>query len=181
MNALPAAESSQPLAVVCERVRRILAASAEFRALAPGGQGELTRDMERAAAAAAGTLARSRPGDPAAAGSAKPSASDLVESVDFPSFVATLIQGTFDAIVDASIRQMCAYTDLLRNVAKSVDEFMRDNVIGEHSAGAVTGDRRQLAAQRQQVLATMVLMGINRIVVTDGTISASVVYELKPR
>lgn len=31
---------------------------------------------------------------------------------------------------------------------------------------------RRLAASRQQLLATMVLMGINRIVVTDGTISA---------
>lgn len=36
----------------------------------------------------------------------------------------------------------------------------------------VTAARRRLAVQRQQVLATMVLMGINRIVVTDGKITA---------
>lgn len=36
----------------------------------------------------------------------------------------------------------------------------------------VTAARRRLAVQRQQMLATMVLMGINRIVVTDGKISA---------
>jgi hypothetical protein len=35
----------------------------------------------------------------------------------------------------------------------------------------VTAARRRLAVQRQQVLAMMVLMGINRIVVTDGKIA----------
>jgi hypothetical protein len=194
MNVLPAAESPQSLAAVCERVRRILAASAEFRALPPGRQDKLTRDMVRAGAAAAGALARRRAGDPAAleepAGPANPAveppANGLVESVDFPTFVSGLIQGTFEAIVDASIRQMSAYTELLRNVAKSVDEFMNDNVMDEHGSdkgvtGAEKVDRRRLAAQRQQLLATVVLMGINRIVVTDGKISASVIYELKPR
>jgi len=193
MNVLPAAESPQSLAAVCERVRRILAASAEFRALPPGRQDELTRDMVRAAAAAAGALARRRAGDPAAleeaAGSADRAvelpASGLGEFVEFPTFVAGLIQGTFEAIVDASIHQMSGYTELLRNVAKPVDEFMHDNVIDEHGcdrgAGAETVERRRLAAQRQQLLATVVLMGINRIVVTDGKISASVIYELEPR
>jgi hypothetical protein len=36
----------------------------------------------------------------------------------------------------------------------------------------VLAARRRLAVQRQQMLATMVLMGINRIVVTDGKIAA---------
>lgn len=36
----------------------------------------------------------------------------------------------------------------------------------------VIAARRRLAVQRQQMLATMVLMGINRIVVTDGKITA---------
>jgi hypothetical protein len=36
----------------------------------------------------------------------------------------------------------------------------------------VTAARRRLAVQRQQMLATMVLMGISRIVVTDGKIPA---------
>jgi hypothetical protein len=42
----------------------------------------------------------------------------------------------------------------------------------------VPAARRRMAMDRQQLLATMVLMGINRIVVTDGKISASVVFQL---
>ncbi len=43
----------------------------------------------------------------------------------------------------------------------------------------VQGARTQLATGRQQLLATMVLMGINRIVVTDGKISAKVMYDFR--
>jgi hypothetical protein len=43
----------------------------------------------------------------------------------------------------------------------------------------VTAARTQLARQRQQLLASMVLMGINRIVVTDGRISAKVMYQFQ--
>ena len=49
-------------------------------------------------------------------------------AIDFPQFVASLIQGTFKAIVDASIQQMEAYAALLKNVAATVDRFMDDNV-----------------------------------------------------
>jgi hypothetical protein len=41
--------------------------------------------------------------------------------------------------------------------------------------------QRKLAKQRQQMLATMVLMGINRIVVTDGEIKASVMFDVKAK
>lgn len=41
----------------------------------------------------------------------------------------------------------------------------------------VNAARTQLARQRQQLLASLVLMGINRIVVTDGRISAKVMYQ----
>src|SRR5262249_5139755 len=41
--------------------------------------------------------------------------------------------------------------------------------------------RTQLATSRQQLLATMVLMGINRIVVTDGKISAKILYDFQAR
>ena len=51
-----------------------------------------------------------------------------LNAIDFPSFVASLIQGTFKAIVDASIQQMEAYAELLKNVATTVDQFMNDNV-----------------------------------------------------
>jgi hypothetical protein len=43
----------------------------------------------------------------------------------------------------------------------------------------VPAARTQLATGRQQLLATMVMMGINRIVVTDGKISAKVVFDFK--
>lgn len=48
-------------------------------------------------------------------------------------------------------------------------------------ATLVPAARTQLASGRQQLLATMVMMGINRIVVTDGRISAKVMYDFKAR
>jgi hypothetical protein len=41
--------------------------------------------------------------------------------------------------------------------------------------------RLQLAKQRQQLMASLVLMGINRIVVTDGRISAKILYDFRAR
>src|SRR5262245_27104542 len=52
----------------------------------------------------------------------------LSDEIDFPAFVAGLVHGTFDAMVDASIRQMEAYADLVSTVARSVDDFSQDNV-----------------------------------------------------
>jgi len=45
----------------------------------------------------------------------------------------------------------------------------------------VPAARTQIATGRQQLLATLVTLGINRIVVTDGKISAKVMYEFKAR
>lgn len=45
----------------------------------------------------------------------------------------------------------------------------------------VPAARTQLATSRQQLLATMVMLGINRIVVTDGKLSAKVMYDFKAR
>lgn len=154
-----------------------------------------------------------------------------LNAIDFPTFVASLIQGTFQAIVDASIQQMEAYAELLKNVAGTVDRFMGDNVtegqakdyladqysgvLGrDTSSGAarmvvhqtsgelpsffkdlgldtpdqlteqnieevvVPATRRQMAERRQQTLATMVLMGINRVVVKDGEISAKLMFHI---
>jgi len=44
-------------------------------------------------------------------------------------------------------------------------------------AALVPAARTSIATGRQQLLATMVMMGINRIVVTDGKISAKVVFD----
>jgi uncharacterized caspase-like protein len=38
------------------------------------------------------------------------------------------VHGTFDAIVDASIRQMESYSSLVSAVAKTVDQFTEENV-----------------------------------------------------
>jgi hypothetical protein len=45
----------------------------------------------------------------------------------------------------------------------------------------VPAARTQLASGRQQLLATMVMLGINRIVVTDGRIQAKVMYDFQAR
>jgi len=167
----------------------------------------------------------------------------LLKQVKFPTFVASLIEGVFHAIVKSSIEQMEAYTKMIEAVAKSLKQFTDDNVsenqgrdhmvekfpdvfeIGiddmadspgpklrlrdgvdegdalkrvnqqlsfEGSAfksmdlsdenaekALVLAARMQLAKQRQQLMASLVLMGINRIVVTDGKISAKIIYDVK--
>jgi hypothetical protein len=158
----------------------------------------------------------------------------MIQSVNFPSFVAGLIDGVFNAIVTASIKQMNAYAELVKNVAKSVDDYMKDNVSANQARDylanrypdhlevdtsgdsptlkpkegsddsslpdffkdlglaqpvqsldedtteqvLVPGARRRIAMDRQQLLATMVLMGINRLIVTDGNIEASCTFSL---
>lgn len=158
---------------------------------------------------------------------------ETLNAVAFPSFVADLINGTFNAIVNASIRQMEAFANLLANVAKTVDQFMADNitdnqakdwlvskypyhlrvdtadgsprvVMREDAADReppslkadlgldedvdldddtinetlVPAARRSLAQQRHQLLSTMVLMGINRIIVTSGRIRAKLDFHI---
>ena len=48
---------------------------------------------------------------------------EVIQSVSFPAFVAGLIEGVFNAIVNASIDQMEAYADLVTAVAASIGEF----------------------------------------------------------
>lgn len=48
----------------------------------------------------------------------------------------------------------------------------------DDEAKIVESQQLQMARQRQQMLATMVLMGINRIVVTDGEIKATVTFDV---
>jgi len=154
-----------------------------------------------------------------------------LNAIAFPTFVADLIKGTFQAIVNASIQQMEAYGALLSNVAKTVDQFMADNITDNqardwlaqrypgHLKVDMSGDapvmkaketeaakpnfradlgiqddvdlsdesaeetlvpaaRRKLAENRHSMLATMVLMGINRIVITSGRIRASMGFRI---
>ncbi|QGX99333.1 hypothetical protein EI983_14110 [Roseovarius faecimaris] len=58
---------------------------------------------------------------PAAAGA-------MSEELDFASFVASLVHGTFDAIVDSSIRQMEAFASLVSSLAQTVEDFSANNV-----------------------------------------------------
>ena len=162
---------------------------------------------------------------------------NLVNAVDFPSFVGGLIEGVFNAIVQTSIQQMEAYSAMVANVSKSVDQYMHDNVseaqaqdqlvsaepglfnqewdgdipkvaqrddanadqMGGFLQGlglpfdldtsepeviqqeVVPAMRKSMAMDRQKLLATMVLMGINRIVVTDGKIQASVMFDISTK
>ncbi|MGE0853680.1 MAG: hypothetical protein AB7O44_29390 [Hyphomicrobiaceae bacterium] len=169
----------------------------------------------------------------------------LMKEVNFTAFVSGLVSGVFQAIVKSSIEQMEAYSSMIASVAKSLEQFMADNVsenqgrdhmaekfpdlfeigvdefadspqprlklregVDEGDAlkrvnnsltfenGAlksldlsdenveralVIGARMQLAKQRQQLMASLVLMGINRIVITDGRLSAKVMYDFQAR
>ncbi|MCL6285104.1 hypothetical protein M3P21_16360 [Ruegeria sp. 2012CJ41-6] len=158
----------------------------------------------------------------------------MLGAIGFPDFCASLIQGTFQAIVDSSIQQMEAYSNLLAETAKTVDVFMEDNIsddmardhltsnygdifqkdissgqpqmaVNTQAVGAgqlpsflkdlgfdspmdldqnaveqvvVPQTRKTLAEMRHQSLATMVMMGINRIVVSDGEINAKLVFHI---
>jgi hypothetical protein len=153
----------------------------------------------------------------------------LSDEISFPAFVAGLVHGTFDAVVDSAIRQMESYASLVSAVAKPVEEFTRENVSenqakdylvqqypkdlylsldgpptvlprpsddkeadearspewlasfnvgGQELTAELIQDtlipeaQKRLGRSRQQMLATMVLLGLNRVVVKDGTISA---------
>jgi hypothetical protein len=171
----------------------------------------------------------------------------LLQSVSFVEFVGGLIQNVYVAIVDASIKQMQAYAEMVASVAKSVDEFKNDNIsanqgrdyvvdqfpdlfdisaegdffgegkgeprvvpregVDERAAAErvnrtynLTGEQAlrgldsdtlekvivpaaqmQLALSRQRLLATTLLMGLQKIVVTDGRISAKVMYNFRSK
>jgi len=240
------------LAIVRRQVRGLLESSPSFRALPPDKRKQIARDTVRAATYMAdpgGLVSRElcapllmpSPGKRSRVRTIKAgqtlqggtSAVDaLMNDVDFPTFVAGLIHGVFNAIVDASIEQMEAYAALISDVAASVDEFMSDAISVESARetlriefpelfchrkangkaasliwrsdaapGArlrlqaalgmrrlepdlrnlVAASRRRLARNRQQTLATAILMGINRIVVTDGKITPKVKFDLARR
>jgi hypothetical protein len=75
---------------------------------------------------------------------------------------------------DAAIRRINATLPVEGGAAPDLSE----ETIEERLVPAA---RTQLATSRQQLLATMVMMGINRIVVTDGRIAAKVIYDFQAR
>src|SRR5204862_202510 len=53
---------------------------------------------------------------------------EMVKKVDFPNFVSGLVHGVFQAIVDASIQQMEAFSELLAATAKTAEQFAGDHI-----------------------------------------------------
>ncbi len=51
-----------------------------------------------------------------------------LRAISFPSFVADLIKGTFNAILDATQTQMGAFTEMLEAVSQTVEQFESENV-----------------------------------------------------
>ena len=168
-------KTQESLPIVRRQVKTLLTSSGAFQSLPADKRRQISNDMAK--------IANYLVAD-ASSGTDR-----LLADVDFPDFVSNLLNGVFDAIVDSSIRQMEAYAKLVAGVAKSLDEFANENISDNEARdhllnrlpqffpkGSTRTKRRrvQLASSRQQLLATMVLMGINRIVVTDGRISARI-------
>ncbi len=156
-------------------------------------------------------------------------AGSLSDELDFPEFVASLIHGTWDAMVDSSIRQMEAFSDLVSAISKPLEQFRDENIsvnqakdwlVSQHpgdlelaqddggyavlprGSDDTFGDelspdwlaefdlageslnselidgqlvpraRDRMALDRMQTLATLVMLGLNRIKVDDGSITA---------
>ena len=182
-------------------------------------------------------LARAQSGDgfvPSSANQVARVTRETLRAIAFPTFVADLIRGSFQAIVDSTIQQMEAFGELLSNVSKSVDEFMADNITDNQARDwlaarypglmrvntggetprlnpidtdadtpmpdfraelnipdsidsldesvleetLVPAARRRLAQSRLQVLSTMVMMGLQRIVVKHGRIRATMAFHI---
>lgn len=183
--------------------------------------------------------------DPFTAGAAHEGAvvaGEFLKQVNFVEFVSGLIDGVFNSIVTSNIQQMEAYSKMVSDVSKSLNQFRDDNTsqdqgkdqlveqfpdlfdigvdsfsgsptptlmlkdgadpdaglqrvrgaLGDYAEGSIDSidvsdpevqetlikaARGQIATSRQQLLATMVLMGLSRIVVTNGKISAKIMYD----
>jgi hypothetical protein len=156
-----------------------------------------------------------------------------LEAIDFPGFVASLLSGTFQAIVDSSAQQVRSYAELVASLTQTAEQFSSEKVDENHAkehlaeqhpkdlvlvfppagqagpprllprpdaegtspewlkkygfggeeltaeltdGALVAAGRRQVGEDRLQTLATMVLMGINRVVVNDGDVRAKLQF-----
>lgn len=189
--------------------------------------------------AAATTPPSEQPTEPGAPGGGRAAATETIgrragslsDELDFPEFVASLIHGTWDAMVDSAIRQMDSFGDLVAAISKPLEQFRDENVsanqardwltaqhpsdltltrggegfaleprgetetdeFGGGSSPAWLADyglagqplsadmieqqlipaaRDRMARDRMQMLATLVMLGMNRIIVKDGSITA---------
>ncbi len=237
-------EDRATLATVRKTVRSLLERSPSFAEAAPDEQRAIARSMVDVSMMAARLLAEDeritdeiakRPVATAqAAGDqlglqATRAASDTFarvrDSIDFPTYVTSLISGVFQAILSSSTHQIGSLGELLDNVSASSSEFEQtisdeeaarwavarfgflttgedglalrpgadltsyskqleqglDATSSEVSSiddGDLTGTllplvRRKVGRSKQAVLATMVQMGLQRIVVDEGRIHTS--------
>jgi hypothetical protein len=153
----------------------------------------------------------------------------LMDEIAFPTFVASLLHGTYDALVDSSIKQVEGFAELVSAVSKPLEQFAAENVTAgqvrawlveqyprdvtlvqadgsytlaplrkeedaDEAAPSWLADfgaadepftaelleervlpaaRNRVAQTRMSTLSTMVLLGMQRVVVKDGTINAS--------
>ena len=70
----------------------------------------------------------------------------LSDELDFPQFVASLIHGTWDAMVDSAIRQMDSFATLVAAISKPVEQ-LRDELARRATPGPSDAPTQQ---QRQQ-------------------------------
>ncbi|MCP4437052.1 MAG: hypothetical protein GY812_16340 [Actinomycetia bacterium] len=121
--------------VVRRSVRKLLQRSASFRSLPASERRALRGGMEVVGRAVLQAELQGRP-------------AGFARRADFPDFVAALIQGTFQAVVDASVEQMKAYGDLVDEVSESVDEFGEEGKRpSKHRKRALAKARRKLKAR----------------------------------
>ncbi len=202
------------VALVKRQVRALLASNPAYGHLSPQRQEQMATDLVRIGSYLAQPEGISANRLAGAITAVPTSVEDLLNDVNFPDFVAGLIQGTFHAIVEASIQQMEAYADLVKDVSKTVDRFAAETISDDVSqtwlattyadyferdpkSGGLTvragiqrreairrlswlplsyplkvldvssiekelvpAARRRIAMDRQQLLATMVMMGL---------------------
>src|SRR5229473_2697269 len=105
----------------------------------------------------------------------------ILNAVSFPRFVTDLINGVFKAMISSSTQQMNAYVELLNNVSSSLSGSADSVPSGNPETSLLPFARIQMARQRQQMLATMVMLGMQRIVVDSGKINASMRFHIDTR
>lgn len=237
-------EDRATLATVRKTVRSLLERSPAFADAAPDEQRAIARSMVDVSMMAArlvaederltGEIAKRPVATAQAAGDqlglqATRAASDTFarvrDSIDFPTYVTSLISGVFQAILSSSTHQIGSLGELLDNVSASSSEFEQtisdeeaarwavarfnfittgesglalrpgadltsyaaqlkqgldatDSEVSSIDDGDLTGTllplvRRKVGRSKQAVLATMVQMGLQRIVVDEGRIHTS--------
>jgi hypothetical protein len=174
--------SPATLELVDRQVDALLAATPSFHEMSPGDQMSLRKNLVNVAAYAAecmrdicwqseqlrqvpvirrresyhGPIARAQEAgrfEPRAASQIGRVTSETLRAVAFPTFVADLIHGTFNAITQSNIKQMEAFTSLLENVGKTVDSFMQSNVSDDQARDWLASRYPQHIAVREHKLA----------------------------